>query len=285
MNNPALKETVYTPDSHLRKPGLLVREMLADLIASRGLAWRLFVRNISAQYRQGMLGYLWAFLPPLFTMSVWVFLNSQKIINVDDPGMPYPVFVLTGTVLWQTFADAINSPLKMVNESKGMLAKINFPREALILAGVGEVLFNFAIRLLLLVAIFIWFQTPVPATIPLVLPGILALIVLGLMFGVLLAPLGVLYSDVGRGLSILTGFWFFLTPVIYPMPKSGVAAVLAQLNPVTPVLITVREWLTLGSASQLTGFWIVSGFSILFLLFGWLLYRIAMPHLIERISA
>ncbi len=285
MSNLALKETVYSPDSQLRNPRLLVREMLADLMASRGLAWRLFVRNISAQYRQSLLGYLWAFLPPLFTMAVWVFLNEQNIINVEDPGIPDPVFVLTGTVLWQTFVDAINSPLKVVNESRGMLAKINFPREALILAGLGEVLFNFAIRVLLLVAIFTWFQIAVPATVPLVLPGVLALITLGLMFGILLTPLGVLYSDIGRGISIITGFWFFLTPVVYPMPKSGIAAEFAQLNPVTPVLITVREWLTLGRASQLTGFWIVSTVSVVFLLFGWLLYRIAMPHLIARMSA
>jgi lipopolysaccharide transport system permease protein len=280
-----LKEIIYTPDSQLRNPGVLVREMIADIARSRGLAWRLFVRNISAQYRQSLLGYFWAFLPPLFTMAVWVFLNSQKIINVEDPGMPYPVFVLTGTVLWQTFVDAINSPLKVVNESKGMLAKINFPHEALVLAGLGEVLFNFAIRILLLVGIFIWFRVSVPATLPLALPGVLALIALGLMFGVLLTPPGVLYGDVGRGITILTQFWFFLTPVIYPMPKEGIAALLTQLNPVTPVLLTTREWLTLGSASQLTGFWIVSGFSIIFLLFGWLLYRIAMPHLIARMSA
>jgi lipopolysaccharide transport system permease protein len=199
--------------------------------------------------------------------------------------MPYPVFVLTGTVLWQTFVDALNSPLKVVTESKSMLAKINFPREALILAGLGEVLFNFMIRILLLVGVFVWFHLSVPATVPLVLPGVLALIVLGLMFGILLTPLGVLYNDVGRSVMIFTQFWFFLTPVIYPLPKSGIASTLAQLNPVTPVLLTVREWLTLGSTSHLAGFMVVTGFAVIFLMFGWLLYRIAMPHLIARISA
>lgn len=280
-----LKETVYSPDSMLLRPKELCRSMVIDLLASRELAWRLFVRNLSAQYRQSMLGYLWAFLPPLFTMAVWVFLNSQNIIDVGDPGMPYPVFVLTGTVLWQTFVDALNSPLKVVNESRGMLAKINFPREALILAGIGEVLFNFAARTLLLIVVLVWFQVPVTRSVSLVLPGVLALIVLGLMFGLLLTPLGVLYSDVGRGLGIIAGFWFFLTPVVYPLPKDGVAAVFVQFNPVTPVLTTVREWLVLGSASQLTGFWIVSAVAVILLLLGWLLYRIAMPHLIERMSA
>lgn len=285
MDNSRLKKTVYSPDSHLRKPGLLACEMLSDLIASRELAWRLFVRNISAQYRQTMLGYLWAFLPPLFSMGIWVFLNSQQVVNVRDSGMPYPVFVLTGTVLWQTFVDALNSPLKLVMESKSMLAKINFPREALILAGLGEVLFNFAIRIILLVCIFCWFGSAVPASIFCVPIGITALTLLGLMVGILLTPLGVLYTDVNRGIMIITQVWFFLTPVIYPMPESGVAAFCVKLNPVTPVLMTTREWMTTGTATQLGGFWFVFLVTVFMLLFGWLLYRIAMPHLIARLSA
>lgn len=285
MGLTALRKTVYSPQSKLRQPGLLAREMLSDLVASRGLAWRLFVRNISAQYRQSFLGYIWAFLPPLFSMAIWVLLNSQKVINIEDPGMPYPLFVLTGTVLWQTFIDAINSPLKLVTESKEMLAKINFPREALLLAGLMEVLFNFFIRILLLVGIFVWYQTPVMGTAALGLSGVLILIILGLMVGILLTPLGVLYNDVGRSVAIFTQFWFFLTPVIYPMPKDGFIALVAQYNPVTPVLVSAREWLILGSTSQLSGFWVVSFGAVAFLLLGWVLYRIAMPHLIARISA
>jgi len=62
--------TIYTPESQLRHPRQLLRAMFHDLKASRELAWRLFGRNISSQYRQSMLGYFWAFLPPLFTTLV-----------------------------------------------------------------------------------------------------------------------------------------------------------------------------------------------------------------------
>jgi lipopolysaccharide transport system permease protein len=285
MSNSQLKKTIYSPDSYLRNPGLLVREMLADLTASRGLAWRLFVRNISAQYRQSILGYIWAFLPPLLSMAVWVFLNSQKVIKIEDPGMPYPLFVLTGTVLWQTFVDALNSPLSIVNQSKSMLAKINFPREALIITGFLQVGFNLLIRVVLIVAIFAWYQTPVAGSIMLALSGVLILIILGIALGLLLTPLGVLYTDVGRSISIVTQFWFFLTPIIYPMPTDGFMVLINRFNPVSPVLVSVREWLALGSASQLTGFWTVGCIALVLLLLSWILFRVAMPHLIVRISA
>lgn len=284
MDRP-LKETVYTPDSELRNMSRLLSSMWADLLASRELAWRLLVRNVSAQYRQSFLGYFWAFIPPLFTTLIWVFLNSQRILDVGDTGMPYPLFVLSGTVLWQTFADALDSPLKIVSESKSMLAKINFPREALILTSIGQVLFNFAVRLLLLIGIFAWYKVALPMTILLVPLGVISMILLGIMVGVLLTPFGILYNDVGRSIAIGTQAWFFLTPVIYPMPQASWAQRLVSLNPVTPLLQTTREWLIAGHTTQLTGFLWVSATSLALLVFGWVLYRIAMPHLIARMSA
>ena len=75
-------EAVYTSDSPLRRPGRLLRDMLRDISESRELALRLFLRNVKSKYRQTMFGYVWAFLPPVVTTVVFVFLNSQKIINV-----------------------------------------------------------------------------------------------------------------------------------------------------------------------------------------------------------
>jgi lipopolysaccharide transport system permease protein len=280
-----LKETVYTPDSELLSFGKLLHSMGTDLLASRQLAWRLLVRNISAQYRQSLLGYAWAFVPPVFTSLIWIFLQSQEVLGVGDTGMPYVVFVITGTVLWQTFTEALLGPLQMVNESKSMLTKINFPREALILAAVGQVLFNFAIRALLLVLVMAWYQVPPTAGLLLAPLGVLALIGLGTTLGLLLTPLGMLYQDVGRGLPFATQAWFFLTPVIYPVPRASFAGALIELNPVTPLLVSTRDWLITGQASLLLGLLWVSATTVALLFAGWILYRIAMPHLISRMSA
>ena len=228
---------------------------------------------------------MWAFLPPIATTLIWVFLNAQKIFHVGETNVTYPVYVLTGTLVWQVFVDAMNSPLRLVSSSKAMLVKINFPREALILAGIGEVLFNFTIRLILLVGIYFWFKIPVPGTILFAPLGILALIALGLMIGLFLTPLSVLYQDIQFGIGILTQLLFFLTPIVYPPPTSWPASLLVKANPIAPVLVTTRDWLTTGNTFYLGEFLVVSGTTFLLILFGWVLYRIAMPHLIARISA
>lgn len=279
-----LPVVVYTPESGLRHPVKLVHSMWRDLLASRELAWRLLVRNINGLYRQTMFGYIWAFLPPIFTTLTFVFLNSQKIFSVGETDIPYPAYVMIGTLLWQGFADALRAPLQVINQSKNFIVKINFPREALLLAGAGEVLFNFAIRMILLAFVFIWFGIPVPGTAFLAPIGTIAIIALGLMLGILLIPIGVLYKDIEKGLPIITAMWMLLTPVVYPPPTAGLASWLVNLNPVSPLLSTTREMITTGTLTHLNGFKIVSGVTVVFLILGWVLYKLAFPHLIERIS-
>lgn len=285
MSEQTLPVVVYTPGSELRQPAQLLRGMFRDVLASRELAWRLFVRNITAQYRQSALGYLWAFLPPIATTTVFVFLSSQRILNIGATNIPYPAYVLVGTLLWQTFVEALNAPLHQVNSSKAMLAKINFPREALVLTGLAEVVFNLLIRLLLLAPVYLWLRLYPPATALLAPLGILTLLLAGTALGIVITPLGALYQDIGRGLSIATSFWFFLTPVVYPPPTRWPFSLLTEFNPISPVLLATRDWLTVGSTPHVQGLLIVFAMALPAFFFGWLVYRLAMTHLIERMSA
>ena len=278
-------EVTYTPESQLRNPRLLLQNMWRDLLSSRELAFRLLVRNINARYRQTLLGYAWAFLPPVFTTLTFVFLNSQRIFSVDKTYIPYPAYVMIGTLLWQVFIDAMSSPLRIINESKSFLTKVNFPRESLIITGLGEVLFNFFIRLILLFLVFFYYRLTVHATVILFPLGIIALASLGLMFGILLTPFGILFSDIEKSLPMISSIWFFLTPIVYKPPTTWPASLLSFMNPVSPILSTTRDMLTTGNLSQLTSFLVIFTATIILLFLGWVLYRLALPHLIERMGA
>ncbi|MBW4633501.1 MAG: ABC transporter permease [Iphinoe sp. HA4291-MV1] len=259
--------------------------MWRDLLASRELAWRLMIRDISAQYRQSFLGVAWAFLPPIVMAAGFTLANDANVINVGITDISYPAYVTFSTALWQTFVEALNGPVQAVTVAKPMLARVNFPREALILAKVGEVFFNFAIKLILIVALYVWFRIPVSWTVILVPVALVHLVMLGTFFGILLAPLGILYQDVSKGITLMTGFWLFLTPVVYPVPSQGTFGFLVKMNPVTPVLVTARELATTGVVSNSLGFWVVSGLSFVGLLLTWIGFRLAMPFVIERVSS
>jgi len=255
-------EIIYTSEPQLSRFRQFTWRMLVDLWQSKALGWRLFVRNIRTQYRQSILGYFWAVIPPVVTTLVWVFLNATDIFQIGETDLPYPVYVLVGTLLWQGFVDALNSPFQQLTGSQSMLTKINFPREALILAGLGEVIFSFIIRLILVIVVLFIFRVGVSPMVLMAPMGIIALLVLGITLGLLLAPLAMLY----------------------PVPTSGPAALLARLNPVSPLLVTTREMLTHGAISQLTFFLFFMSLTFIGFIFSWIFFRLAMPHIIERLS-
>lgn len=282
---PRRPEEFYTPESQLRRPQLLLRQMWLDLLASRELAWRLMVRDISAQYRQSFLGVIWAFIPPIVMAAGFTFANQANVINVGETSLPYPAYVMFSTALWQTFVEAINGPVQAVTTAKPMLARVKFPREALILSKLGEVFFNFGIKLILIISLFIWFGIPVTWTVILAPVALIHLVLLGTFIGVMLSPFGVLYQDISKGLTLFTGFWLFLTPVVYPVPSEGVFRYLVKFNPVTPLLVTTRELATTGLLTQTVAFWVVSLITIVGLFLTWIGFRLAMPFVVERVSS
>jgi lipopolysaccharide transport system permease protein len=202
-----------------------------------------------------------------------------------EANLSYPVYVFTGTMLWAIFMDALNAPLQQAIAAKPMLAKLNFPREALILSGIYQTLFHAAIKVALLLGALLLAGIS-PGTGLLFFPaGVAALILAGTAVGLLVTPLGLLYGDVGRGLPLLMQFLMYLTPAVFPMPNSGWAATLFNLNPLTPLLLTARDWLTGFVPSHLGAFLVINLAVVVLLLLVWVVYRLAMPILIERMSA
>ena len=269
----------------MASPGKLVRDMLRDILASRELAWRLAVRDISAQYRQAFLGILWAFILPLANTVTWIFLSGTGIVSVGETALPYPVYVFSGSMLWAVLMDAVTAPLTQTTAAKSMLAKLNFPRESLVISGIYQTLFNAGINITLLLFLLPFMGIELGWRLLLFPVGLISLVMVGTAIGLLLTPVGVLYTDIGKGLPLLMQFLMYLTPVIFPMPKTGIAAAIYSLNPLTPVILTARDWLTGLPTGYLSGFIIVNVLAIILLIAVWIVFRLALPILIERMSS
>jgi lipopolysaccharide transport system permease protein len=259
--------------------------MVGDLHSSWELSWRLAKRDISAQYRGSLLGYLWAFVLPLANTLAWVFLNASGVVRIASTGIPYPLYVLTGTMLWQMFVEALQAPLQQVGASKSMLTKLNFPREALIVSGMIKWCFNAFIKLLIIVPLVYFFDVTPTWHLALVPVALLAILLAGTSLGLLVAPIGVLYTDIAKGIPVFAQFAMYITPVVFAMPTAGFTARLFEMNFMTPLILTARAWLT-GVPSPMPGYFLVVVLcSAVLLSVGWLLYRLAMPILIERMSS
>jgi lipopolysaccharide transport system permease protein len=251
----------------------------------RELVRRLVVRDFRAQYRQSYLGYFWAFVPALAMAAGFTLARNAEVLKIGDTVIAYPAFVMVGTVLWQTFTNAVNGPIEALDAFKPVMSRIYLPPEIIIFCRVGQVLVNLSIQLFLVVVIFIVYKIPVGPAI-LLAPVMLALLILlGTLIGLILAPISALYTDVQKGLPVAMNLWFLLTPVVYPAPERGVFSFIVKYNPVTPILVAARDLATAGFLPNpgtvlVTSLVTVAGFVVALIAF-----RISMPYVIERTGA
>jgi lipopolysaccharide transport system permease protein len=278
-----MEETTYSAASALRSPRRFAATARRELHGVPGTAWRMFIRTVQSRYRQTRLGYLWLVLPFVAMTLTWVYLSHAGVLPFDKTRSPYPVYVATGIVLWLLFQETLTGPLRRLSAASATLTKAAVPHELWILAETFEALFALFVRGGLLCILLAAFTIPLRWTMLLVPLGILTLVLLGLAIGVLMAPVGLLYEDVGQALVIATGLWFLMTPVVYPRPARGAAAALVDFNPVTPVLESTRAWLTTGSTGSLLTVALIAAGATVALAMAWVVYRVARPHLVARL--
>lgn len=276
-----LPTRVYQKENNLSLVQLL-RELFQDIWKSRFLARQLAERDIKAQYRQSYLGILWAFIMPLATAAVWIFLNLSGTIRVTDTGIPYPVYAFSGTLIWSIIREAINSPTTSTQAARGLLSKINFPREALILSGIYKLLFNSLVKILLLVLFVFVFGLGFHWSLLLLPLVILGALLFGTTIGLFLVPFSMLYSDIGRIVSVGFSFLMYITPVVYAVPKEGIMKTIMEMNPFTPIVLISRDVITGAQPDYLYYYFILLSLTIPLFLLALLSYRISIPIIVER---
>jgi lipopolysaccharide transport system permease protein len=105
------------------------------------------------------------------------------------------------------------------------------------------------------------------------------------LIGILLSPLSLLYKDVNYGLAVFINFFLFVTPVVFPKPLSGNFATVVNWNPVTHIIEATRK-LTLNAVGfDFTSFYITAGLTLFLAFIAWIIFRLAMPFAIERITS
>ena len=279
-----LETKVYQKENNLRL-GRLLKDSLVDIYQSRFLSKQLAIRDIKAQYRQSFLGIIWAFAGPLGTAFVWIFLNSSGTVQITDTGVPYPVFVFTGTFIWSIITESINSPMSSTNAARGLLSKINFPKEALIVSGVYKLLFNSAIKIILLLVFVVIYGVGIQWSLLLFPLVILGAVLVGTTIGLLLTPLGMLYKDISRMITLGLQFVMYATPVVYAIPKEGLMKTIMGYNPLSYVILTARDFVVGMTPEYLPYFFITIVSCIPLLLIALVFYRISIPIIVERLSA
>lgn len=265
----------------------ILRSAFRDIWTHRYLATTLAIRDTKAKYRGSFLGFFWAVFPPLAAAIGLAAAKGAGVISFGETAIPFPAYIIFSMSLWQLFTAAITRPISALLGSKALLTKVDFPREVIIISEISKLLvFAFA-QTILVVGVFIFFKVEVNSLFYLSVIPVLVFVLLGLTISLLIAPFALLFGDISSALPLALGGVFFITPVVYVLPKEGgLFSFVVRHNPLTTIIEFCRE-LVYSSHSPvfLYQFIIVTLLTLPIACMALVFFRIAMPIVVERWSA
>jgi lipopolysaccharide transport system permease protein len=188
-----------------------------EIYQYRDLLFLFIRRDIVSVYKQTVLGPVWYFVSPLLA-SLTQYLVFGRLAELPSDGTPYFLFVLCGNVLWSYFSTTLNATSNTFSANQGIFGKVYFPRAIVPLSITASNLFQFGIKLLLMLVfiaimgllskINIW---------ALALPILIIMMAMTSMgIGMIVSSLTTKYRDFSQLMSFAVGLAMYVTPVIYP---------------------------------------------------------------------
>ncbi|MCZ7644504.1 MAG: ABC transporter permease [Planctomycetota bacterium] len=237
----------YEPDRQRRLGLRAYAEMFRELRGAWELLARLVRRDVLLRTRVSFLGLFWSVAQPALFAAVFVLLRRNGVFRADPESVPYGLYAYAGLLHWQLFANLLTHSASSLVGASNLVAKVAFPREALVLAACARAGFDWLCGLPVLAALCVWTGTA-PAWTAVLAPLALApLVLFGLGLAHLLAVLTLPVRDLVHALPMLLALGLFLTPVLYELPEAGPWPFLRALNPVAVSLDALRGLLFAGT--------------------------------------
>ena len=222
---------------------------------NKAILREMVVTDFRVCYQGSVLGYAWSVLRPLFLFAILyiVFVKFLKIGN----GVPhFPVYLLTGIVLWNFFVEATSSAMSSIVGRGDLIKKINIPRYLVVLSSLFSALINLFLNLIVL---FIFaFLNHVPVTSSWIfMPFLIAeLFLLSLSMGFILSAVFVKYRDASYVWEVLIQGGFYATPILYTL--SSIPVKFQKYLMLNPVAQIVQDFRWCFVTHQTTSSWEVS---------------------------
>ena len=217
---------------------------LGRLLRYRGLIQSLVVRELKARYRGSVLGFFWSFINPLLLLLVYWFVFSVVLPGIRPVDIqPYALFMFCGLLPWTWFSSSVLEASNVLIMGGNLIKKVLFPAEVLPIVTVLSNMIHFFLGLPIIFGALIYFGVPIH---PLELLWLPVIVLVQLFFtlglALIVSALTVHFRDLRDILGNLMTFWFFATPIIYPMSMAPPGSKsLLDLNPFTHLAVSYQE--------------------------------------------
>lgn len=251
--------------------------VLEPLWLYRGLIFGSVQREFLGKYRNSLLGATWNVLNPLAMIAVYtvVFANVMraKLPGTED-GFAYSIYLCAGTLSWGFFTEVLNKGQTMFLDNASLLKKLSFPRITLPVIVVLNALVNFMIVAGIFI-VFLLLTHNLPGLVILgALPVLILQTTLAIGLGLTLGVANVFFRDVGHFFGIFLQFWFWLTPIVYPISiLPDIVVSIVSINPMTPIVSAYQGIFIGRSWPDWKSLLVPAALSVVLLLLGLLLFR------------
>lgn len=240
-----MKETTDEWDLVIKPQNSLFDLKLRQVWRYRDLLMLFVRRDFVAFYKQTILGPIWFFIQPLFTMAMYVFVFGG-LAGISTDGLPQPLFYLVGITAWSYFSECLTKTSTVFKDNSNIFGKVYFPRLIMPLSIVTSNLVKLAVQLLLLLLAMLYYYIKGNHFAPSIYLAFFPLLVLlmalqGLGLGMLISALTTKYRDLALLLTFGIQLLMYATTVIYPLSTlKGKVYWIVALNPMTPIIEGMR---------------------------------------------
>jgi lipopolysaccharide transport system permease protein len=286
-----LKEEIYDNSSF----DLIIKPKTSAFKLNLDQVWRyrdllgLFVyRDFVSFYKQTILGPIWFFIQPLFTMAMYIFVFGG-LAGISTDGLPQPLFYLTGIAAWSYFSDCVIKTSTVLKENSGIFGKVYFPRLIMPLSIVVSNLVRLGIQFLLITVTMIYFyyigsNFSISSYIFLLPFLIFLMAMLGLGIGMIVSALTTKYRDLALLVNFGIQLLMYATSVIYPLSSvTGSMRLIISLNPMTPIIEGIRLGILGKGSFNLTDLFYTTIVTFCILILGIVFFNKAEKNFIDTI--
>jgi len=244
-------------------------------------------REFQTKYRNSLLGAAWTILNPLAMITVYTVIFSEVMGNRlggVDSTYAYSIYLCAGVLTWALFAEITGRSQTVFIEHANLIKKLQFPRLCLPIIVVFNACINFGI-IFGLFTIFLVVSGSFPGWMFLsIFPVLLIQIVFSIGLGMILGVLNVFFRDVGQFFGILLQFWFWFTPIVYPVKTLPPAARdLLVWNPMVPIITSYQNVLVYGRAPDWTALLPVTLLALALCILGMKLFRKRAGEMVDEL--
>jgi len=261
--------------------GMPMIEEFRELVRYRDLLRQLITRNIKTRYKRSALGMVWTMLHPLMMMLVLT-LAFSNIFRFSLPH--FPVYVLSGLLLWNFFAQTTNSTMSELLWGGTLMHRIYVPRVMFAATAIGTGLVNLALSLPALILIMVLSGVrPQPALL-FVPVAVVFICLFTLGVGLVLSTLVIYFADVFEMFQILLMSWFYLQPIMYPIEIIPASRQwLFKLNPMYYFLSVFRAPIYEGRLAPARDIAMAALISVITFVIGWWIFTKKAEELAYRV--